>query len=128
MISDIMESVSAVYCVWFSFLSLQDVLLLSQFIRSDGGLLPRRITGLCPEEHRKIAICVQMAHRAGRCYCVSLVCVFKSSSTPNLNYSRLNYLFDNGYLKLQISNDCKMFVNFKYSSVLSISEKWHIHT
>ncbi|XP_017291466.1 39S ribosomal protein S18a, mitochondrial [Kryptolebias marmoratus] len=42
-----------------------DVLLLSQFIRSDGGMLPKRITGLCPEEHRKIAICVQMAHRAG---------------------------------------------------------------
>ncbi|XP_056283935.1 39S ribosomal protein S18a, mitochondrial isoform X1 [Pseudoliparis swirei] len=42
-----------------------DVLLLSQFIRSDGGLLPKRITGLCPEEHKKIAICVQMAHRAG---------------------------------------------------------------
>ncbi|XP_005745673.1 large ribosomal subunit protein mL66 [Pundamilia nyererei] len=42
-----------------------DVLLLSQFIRSDGGMLPRRVTGLCPEEHRKIAICVQMAHRAG---------------------------------------------------------------
>ncbi|KAF5907912.1 28S ribosomal protein S18a, mitochondrial, partial [Clarias magur] len=42
-----------------------DVLLLSQFIRSDGGMLPRRITGLCPQEHRKIAICVQMAHRAG---------------------------------------------------------------
>ncbi|CAG09066.1 unnamed protein product, partial [Tetraodon nigroviridis] len=42
-----------------------DVLLLSQFIRSDGGMLPRRITGLCPEEHRKITICVQMAHRAG---------------------------------------------------------------
>ncbi|XP_053743453.1 39S ribosomal protein S18a, mitochondrial [Synchiropus splendidus] len=42
-----------------------DVLLLSQFIRSDGGMLPRRITGLCLEEHRKIAVCVQMAHRAG---------------------------------------------------------------
>ncbi|XP_068432912.1 large ribosomal subunit protein mL66 [Clinocottus analis] len=42
-----------------------DVLLLSQFIRSDGGLIPRRITGLCREEHKKIAICVQMAHRAG---------------------------------------------------------------
>ncbi|KAK2856345.1 hypothetical protein Q5P01_005080 [Channa striata] len=42
-----------------------DVLLLSQFIRSDGGMLPRRITGLCSEEHHKIAICVQMAHRAG---------------------------------------------------------------
>ncbi|XP_061668855.1 39S ribosomal protein S18a, mitochondrial [Syngnathoides biaculeatus] len=42
-----------------------DVLLLSQFIRSDGGMLPKRITGLCPEEHRKVATCVQMAHRAG---------------------------------------------------------------
>ncbi|KAF6735773.1 28S ribosomal protein S18a, mitochondrial [Oryzias melastigma] len=42
-----------------------DVLLLSQFIRSDGGMLPRRITGLCFEEHHKIAICVQMAQRAG---------------------------------------------------------------
>uniref|UniRef100_A0A8V0ZC09 Large ribosomal subunit protein mL66 n=1 Tax=Gallus gallus TaxID=9031 RepID=A0A8V0ZC09_CHICK len=42
-----------------------DVLLLSQFIRSDGGMLPRRITGLCLEEHKKIAACVQMAHRAG---------------------------------------------------------------
>ncbi|CAL8316676.1 unnamed protein product [Merluccius merluccius] len=42
-----------------------DVLLLSQFIRSDGGMLPKRITGLCPEEHRKVQICVKMAHRAG---------------------------------------------------------------
>ncbi|XP_051544214.1 39S ribosomal protein S18a, mitochondrial-like [Myxocyprinus asiaticus] len=42
-----------------------DVLLLSQFIRSDGGMLPRRITGLCAQEHNKISICVQMAHRAG---------------------------------------------------------------
>ncbi|XP_054854340.1 39S ribosomal protein S18a, mitochondrial [Eublepharis macularius] len=43
----------------------EDVLLLSQFIRSDGGLLPRRITGLCLKEHKKIAVCVQMAQRAG---------------------------------------------------------------
>ncbi|XP_006625845.2 large ribosomal subunit protein mL66 [Lepisosteus oculatus] len=42
-----------------------DVLLLSQFIRSDGGMLPRRVTGLCTEEHRKIEVCVKMAHRAG---------------------------------------------------------------
>ncbi|XP_077409781.1 large ribosomal subunit protein mL66 isoform X1 [Vanacampus margaritifer] len=42
-----------------------DVLLLSQFIRSNGGILPKKITGLCPEEHYKIAVCVQMAHRAG---------------------------------------------------------------
>ncbi|XP_060610020.2 large ribosomal subunit protein mL66 isoform X1 [Anolis sagrei] len=42
-----------------------DVLLLSQFIRSDGGMLPRSVTGLCTIEHKKIAVCVQMAHRAG---------------------------------------------------------------
>lgn len=28
-------------------------------------MLPRRITGLCQEEHRKIEECVKMAHRAG---------------------------------------------------------------
>ncbi|XP_005861030.1 PREDICTED: 28S ribosomal protein S18a, mitochondrial isoform X2 [Myotis brandtii] len=44
---------------------LQDVLLLSQFIRPHGGMLPRKITGLCQEEHRKIEECVKMAHRAG---------------------------------------------------------------
>ncbi|XP_060259192.1 large ribosomal subunit protein mL66 isoform X3 [Ovis aries] len=42
-----------------------DVLLLSQFIRPHGGMLPRRVTGLCQEEHRKIEECVKMAHRAG---------------------------------------------------------------
>ncbi|XP_068088718.1 large ribosomal subunit protein mL66 [Hyperolius riggenbachi] len=42
-----------------------DVLVLSQFIRSDGGMLPRRLTGLCTEEHKKVSACVKMAHRAG---------------------------------------------------------------
>ncbi|KAM4771888.1 large ribosomal subunit protein mL66 [Rhinophrynus dorsalis] len=42
-----------------------DVLLLSQFIRSDGGMLSRKVTGLCTEEHRKVEVCVKMAHRAG---------------------------------------------------------------
>lgn len=45
--------------------SYEDVLLLCQFIRPRGGMLPRRITGLCQEEHRKIEECVKMAHRAG---------------------------------------------------------------
>ncbi|XP_057556149.1 39S ribosomal protein S18a, mitochondrial isoform X2 [Hippopotamus amphibius kiboko] len=43
----------------------EDVLLLSQFIRPHGGMLPRRVTGLCQEEHQKIEECVKMAHRAG---------------------------------------------------------------
>ena len=29
-------------------------------------MLPRRVTGLCQEEHRKIEECVKMAHRAGK--------------------------------------------------------------
>uniref|UniRef100_A0A7M4EYF4 Large ribosomal subunit protein mL66 n=1 Tax=Crocodylus porosus TaxID=8502 RepID=A0A7M4EYF4_CROPO len=43
----------------------EDVLLLIQFIHSDGRMLPRRITGLCKEEHKKIVVCVKMAQRAG---------------------------------------------------------------
>ncbi|XP_004624168.1 39S ribosomal protein S18a, mitochondrial isoform X1 [Octodon degus] len=43
----------------------EDVLLLSQFLRPHGGMLPRRVTGLCTEEHRKVEECVKMAHRAG---------------------------------------------------------------
>lgn len=43
----------------------EDVLLLSQFIRPHGGMLPRSVTGLCREEHLKIEECVKMAHRAG---------------------------------------------------------------
>ncbi|XP_073484827.1 large ribosomal subunit protein mL66 [Aquarana catesbeiana] len=42
-----------------------DVLVLSQFIRSDGGMIPRKVTGLCSEEHKKVVACVKMAHRAG---------------------------------------------------------------
>lgn len=84
---------------WFLFNVRQDVLLLSQFIRSDGGMLPRRITGLCPEEHRKIVICVQMAHRAGQCYCLPQVWIFKSLSNRHSNYLCLDYLFDSVYLK-----------------------------
>ncbi|XP_021115416.1 39S ribosomal protein S18a, mitochondrial isoform X3 [Heterocephalus glaber] len=44
--------------------SYKDVLLLSQFLRPHGGMLPRRVTGLCTEEHRKVEECVKMAHRA----------------------------------------------------------------
>lgn len=44
----------------------QDVLLLSQFLRPHGGMLPRSVTGLCLEEHRKVEECVKMAHRAGK--------------------------------------------------------------
>lgn len=45
-----------------------DVLILSQFLRSDGTMMPRRITGLCNVQQRNLGTMVLMARRAGS-YC-----------------------------------------------------------
>lgn len=42
-----------------------DVLILSQYLRSDGCMLPRRITGLCGLQQKKIGKMVAMAQKAG---------------------------------------------------------------
>ncbi|XP_059472207.1 large ribosomal subunit protein mL66 [Neocloeon triangulifer] len=42
-----------------------DVLILSQFVRPDGCMLPRRITGLCRKQQKRIGTMVTMAQRAG---------------------------------------------------------------
>lgn len=42
-----------------------DVLILSQFVRSDGCMLPRRITGLCRKQQKRMSSLVTMAHKAG---------------------------------------------------------------
>ncbi|XP_034944250.1 28S ribosomal protein S18a, mitochondrial [Chelonus insularis] len=42
-----------------------DVLILSQFLRSDGCMLPRRVTGLCWIQQKRVETMVIMAHRAG---------------------------------------------------------------
>ncbi|KAK5649050.1 hypothetical protein RI129_003942 [Pyrocoelia pectoralis] len=42
-----------------------DVLILSQFVRSDGCMLPRRITGLCRRQQKRMSSLVTMAHKAG---------------------------------------------------------------
>lgn len=42
-----------------------DVLILSQFVRSDGCMLPKRITGLCKVQQKKVATLVAMAQKAG---------------------------------------------------------------
>lgn len=43
-----------------------DVLILSQYLRSDGGMLPRRITGLCNVQQKYIGSLVRMAQKAGK--------------------------------------------------------------
>lgn len=42
-----------------------DVLILKQFMREDGTMLPRRITRLCGTQQRYIGTLVLMARRAG---------------------------------------------------------------
>jgi len=42
-----------------------DVLILSQYVRGDGCMLPRRVTGLCKRQQRKIGTLVTMAQKAG---------------------------------------------------------------
>lgn len=42
-----------------------DVLILSQFVRSDGCMLPRRITKLCLKQQKKMSTLVTMAQKAG---------------------------------------------------------------
>lgn len=42
-----------------------DVLILSQYVRADGCMLPRRITGLCKRQQKYIGTLVTMAQKAG---------------------------------------------------------------
>uniref|UniRef100_A0A182P709 Large ribosomal subunit protein mL66 n=1 Tax=Anopheles epiroticus TaxID=199890 RepID=A0A182P709_9DIPT len=42
-----------------------DVLILSQYVRSDGCMLPRRVTGLCKRQQRRMSALVTMAQKAG---------------------------------------------------------------
>ena len=45
---------------------LQDVLILRQFLTTDGDLLPRKITGLCYNQHKGIRKSIEQAKRAGK--------------------------------------------------------------
>lgn len=42
-----------------------DVLILSQYVREDGCMLPARITGLCRRQQKRIGMLVTMAQKAG---------------------------------------------------------------
>ncbi|XP_070577865.1 large ribosomal subunit protein mL66-like [Ptychodera flava] len=46
-------------------ISYKDVLIIRQFIREDGGLLPGRITGICRKQQKHLEKVLQQAHRAG---------------------------------------------------------------
>ncbi|XP_011640153.1 39S ribosomal protein S18a, mitochondrial [Pogonomyrmex barbatus] len=49
-----------------------DVLILKQFIQSNGEMLPRNITKLCKVQHKRMSILVKMAQAAGLLPCESI--------------------------------------------------------
>jgi len=53
---------------------LQDVLIISQFIRSNGEVLPQHVTGLCYKAHLRLQRVVQQAQLAGTLY-IQLSCI-----------------------------------------------------
>ncbi|KAF5280865.1 hypothetical protein FQR65_LT03014 [Abscondita terminalis] len=59
------NSVSCPICSTGLNIKHTDVLILSQFIRSDGCMLPRRITGLCTKQQKRMSTLVTMAQKAG---------------------------------------------------------------
>lgn len=42
------------------------MLILSQFVRDDGCILPARVTGLCKEQQKRISYLIAMAQKAGK--------------------------------------------------------------
>lgn len=42
-----------------------DVLILSQYVRPDGCMYPKRVTGLCKRQQKRIGTMVTMAQKAG---------------------------------------------------------------
>ncbi|XP_013194297.1 large ribosomal subunit protein mL66 [Amyelois transitella] len=70
-----------------------DVLILSQFVRSDGCMLPRRITGLCRRQQKKIGKMVTMAQKAG--LMINLTPAYcRKDPKKRRDYKKFNTYFD----------------------------------
>ncbi|XP_022913831.1 large ribosomal subunit protein mL66 [Onthophagus taurus] len=75
-----------------------DVLILSQFVRSDGCMLPRRVTGLCRKQQRKISALVTMAQKSG--LMPNLAPSYsKKDPTKRFGWKKYNKYFDESTIK-----------------------------
>ncbi|CAH1403144.1 unnamed protein product [Nezara viridula] len=76
-----------------------DVPLLAQFVRSDGCMLPRRITGLCKIQHKRITYMVAMAQKAGL---MSILTPPDSKKDPKRRpkWKKFNTYFDESTIQL----------------------------
>ncbi|KDR24159.1 39S ribosomal protein S18a, mitochondrial [Zootermopsis nevadensis] len=75
-----------------------DVLILSQFLRSDGCMLPRRVTGLCRNQQKRMSKMVAMAQKAGL---MPNIAPPKSKMDPKRRYKwkKYNTYFDESTIK-----------------------------
>lgn len=76
-----------------------DVLILSQYVRPDGCMLPRRVTGLCKRQQKRIGNMVTMAQKAG--LMMNLTPSW-SKKDPKARYGmkKFNSYFDENTIKL----------------------------
>uniref|UniRef100_A0A914YU30 28S ribosomal protein S18a, mitochondrial n=1 Tax=Panagrolaimus superbus TaxID=310955 RepID=A0A914YU30_9BILA len=68
-----------------------DVLILEQFMREDGTVLPKQITGICPKQQYRLERCVMQAHWAG---------LFPDKTLPDFDragYKRFNRYWDDDW-------------------------------
>ncbi|XP_030753445.1 39S ribosomal protein S18a, mitochondrial [Sitophilus oryzae] len=75
-----------------------DVLILSQFVRSDGCMLPKRITGLCNKQQKRMSSLVTMAQKAGL---MPNLAPARSNKDPKKRYQwkKYNKYFDETTIK-----------------------------
>nr|XP_027233636.1 28S ribosomal protein S18a, mitochondrial-like [Penaeus vannamei] len=78
-----------------------DVLVLSQFLRSDGCMLPKRITGLCNPQQKKVTQLVAMSQKAGL---MPNLAPSWSKKDPKKRFGsrKLNRYFDEKTIKIKI--------------------------
>uniref|UniRef100_A0AC35FBR7 Mitochondrial ribosomal protein S18A n=1 Tax=Panagrolaimus sp. PS1159 TaxID=55785 RepID=A0AC35FBR7_9BILA len=68
-----------------------DVLILEQFMREDGTVLPKQITGICAKQQYRLERCVMQAHWAG---------LFPDKTLPDFDragYKRFNRYWDDDW-------------------------------
>ncbi|KAB0803607.1 hypothetical protein PPYR_00577 [Photinus pyralis] len=77
-----------------------DVLIISQFVRSDGCMLPRRVTGLCRRQQKRMSILVAMAQKAGLMPNLTPA-TSKKDPKKRFGWKRYNKYFDESTIKIR---------------------------
>ncbi|XP_011504672.1 PREDICTED: 28S ribosomal protein S18a, mitochondrial [Ceratosolen solmsi marchali] len=75
-----------------------DVLILSQFVKSNGQILPRYVTGLCYVQQKRIGILITMAQKAGLMPNLGPANSKKNPKT-RYQYKRFNTYYDETSIK-----------------------------